>query len=172
MTMRPLGSLFALVLLAAFPLCSQPATTATRVTKERVPVWWGTSPKGQNVSWIKAKARSADKQLALDKAAASARADLAATVESRWQSLLRAIRDENPQLPQPPTFDTSAALRGTRVAKQVAYRAKKLWTGYVILEYPVHLIDDCLLQRLHAMPAWYAAVKETRAVRSLENRGR
>ncbi len=169
--MRHLRPALVLVLavLAAAPMCGQVSRKPARVPKERVPAWWSTVPKVKKVAFIRAKAQSADKQMAIDKAAAGARGDVAASAEARWKELVQAIAAEDPQLPAAPSTDSTAILRGTRIAKQAAFRTKTLWTGFVLLEYPAQLVHEVLLQRLHASPEWYTHVKDTRAVRALES---
>ncbi len=162
----------ALILMTATTLHTQGTTKAARSMKERIPSWWSILPKTKNVSFVRAKAQSADKQLAIDKAAATARGDIIAAAEARWKELTQAIRAENPKLPAPPASDSAAVLRESRIAKQAAFRSRKIWTAYVLLEYPAPLVHDVLLKRLHAMPDWYALVKETRAIRTFESAGK
>ena len=159
----------ALIFVMAFPLHAHRAVSAVKGPKERVPSWWNVVPKSKSASFVCGKAQSADKQIAIDKAAATARGEVAGSVEARWRSLIGAIREENNQLPAPPAYDSSAVLHGTRIAKQAAYRTKKIWTGFVLLEVPVRLVNDALLERLHSMPGWYEAVKDTRAVQRLKS---
>jgi hypothetical protein len=153
-------------------LGAQTKKVHSAASNDHIPVWWTKLPRGTNASYVRGKAQSAEKQLAIEKATAEARADIAAMVESRWQDLLQAIHADNPQTPPPPAVDSITDLKGTRIAKQTAVRYKRFWTAYVVVAYPSRLLQTALLGRARGLAEWYSQVKNTQAIRSLESGGK
>ena len=139
-------------------LGAQTMKVHSAASNDRIPVWWTKLPRGTNASYVRGKAQSVEKQLAIEKATAEARADIAAMVQSRW--------------PPPPAVDSITDLKGTRIAKQTAVRYKRFWTAYVVVAYPSRLVQTALLGRARGLAEWYSQVKNTQAIRSLESGGK
>ena len=169
--MKSLGGLVGVILFGLGVLQADAQSMKRRVSPPmyRPPIWWQSFPKENNASFVRGTAQSADKQLAIEKATAAARSDIATRIESEWLKLVRDIHVENPELPSPPPADPVAVLEGTRIAKQASLRTRKLWIAYVLLAYPTTLVDHAVLDRARGFTEWYSLVENTATLRALES---
>jgi hypothetical protein len=130
------------------------------------PAWYLTPPLVNDTIIARGKARSNDEQVAIDKAVVYARASLAREIDRRWRELLRAIEKESGgHLAWAPG---EVVLKGSTVRDQKVINRGRAWTAYVLVALPEESARAVLLQRLHHDAQWYGKVKDTQAIRGLE----
>jgi hypothetical protein len=145
----------------------QSAKQSRRTTTVKAPDWYNNPPSLRDTLIARGIGKSNDEQVAVDKATLDARSSLAHAIDRRWEELLRAILQEGgPHLewtPEPVT------LAGSTPKQQKLARRGKVWTAYVLVVMPEVSGRAVLLQRLHRDAQWYERVRNTNAVRSLED---
>ena len=155
----------------AASLCvGQPAgrsgSPSSRATRVHPPEWFTNIPPDENRIVARGRGESRDEQIAVDKAVAAARSNLADTVDFRWQELVRATRHEVP--------DTTGAtggpvtLTGSTLSSQKTVRRGATWYAFVLVGLSKSSLREAVLERLHRDDRWYAKVKDTRAVSTFE----
>ena len=130
------------------------------------PKWFEVIPEDQENLVARGRAESKDQQVALDKAVMAARDSIVLATEDPWNELVRAIRAEGIQAAEPARG--AVTLHGSKIASQKISKRKKVWTAFVLVSLPKSSIPSLLLERVRSDSAWYALVKDTKAVQALE----
>ena len=147
----------------AFGQTGKPVNRPPRV---RAPEWYDKVAADDSNLVIRGRADSKDQQVAVDKAVATARSGLAATIDSRWKDVLLAIQNEGVAVPE--VTEDSVTLEGSMIIKQKTSRRGRIWTAFVLVALPKSSVRSVLVERLHRDAEWYSRVKHTQAVREFE----
>jgi hypothetical protein len=82
-----------------------------RPSRVKAPEWYDKVPADDSTLVVRGRADLKDQQVAVDKAVATARSGLAATIDRRWKELLQAIQKEG--LIAPERTEESVTLEGS-----------------------------------------------------------
>lgn len=110
---------------------------------ENVPDWFLETPEDPNYVYAANSATSQDMQVAIDKATTDARGDLAASLETKIESMTKSFTEEvgddlRQQYTEAQKEITSQVLRGTTPAdRQVYQQDNGTWQAFVLMELPV-----------------------------------
>lgn len=137
-----------------------------RPARIKAPEWYDRVPADDSSLVARGSAYSKDQQVAVDKAAATARSRLAATIDLRWKELLQAIRKEGSAAPG--WTGETVTLEGSRITLQKTFKRGRIWTAFVLVALPKSSVRSVLVERLHRNAEWYSGVKDTKAVRECE----
>jgi len=133
----------------------------------KAPEWYDKIPVNDSTLIARGRGDSKDQQVAIDKAVATARSGLAATVDRRWKELMEAIRKEGGIAAV--QSEETVTLEGSKVVMQKTSKRGRIWTVFVLVAVPKSSARSVLSRRLHRDEEWYAKVKETKAVQEYEN---
>ncbi|MGD0038056.1 MAG: hypothetical protein ABSC53_12290, partial [Bacteroidota bacterium] len=119
-----------------------------------------------------------DLQLALDKAATDARAEIARQVEIKVEGLQKRFQEETgtntdaqllEQFTQANKTVVSTGLSGTQITKQKQLQDGSLWRAYVLVEYPVGAANQALLQQIKKNEQLYTRYRATQTFKELDD---
>jgi hypothetical protein len=139
---------------------------------------WETLPNDPNFFYATNTQVSQDMQLAINKATADARAEIARQVEVKVNGLQKRFMEEtgagdNAQLLSMFTEATktvvSVALTGSRVAKQKTQKEGNGWRAYVLVEYPVGALNQALQQQIKNREELYTRFRASQAYKELDD---
>lgn len=139
---------------------------------------WETLPNDPNFFYAVNTQTSQDMQLAINKATADARAEIARQVEVKVNGLQKRFMEEtgtgdNAQLLAMFTEATktvvSVALTGSRVAKQRTAKEGNGWRAYVLVEYPIGAASQALQQQLRNREEMYTRFRASQAYKELDD---
>ena len=143
----------------------------------QAPGWWRNPPKKTGTYYGTAQARSSDAQLAIVKAQADARGELAQQLSTYYGGLIRRFREEMGANSSAETLDgltlaskqvTSETLIGSRPVKQKVVNEKGRYLAFVLIELPVGDANQAFLYQIKKNQALYAQVGPTAAFRDLD----
>lgn len=143
-----------------------------------IPDWFMNVPKDPNFLYGAKTATSQDLQLALDKAATDARAEIARQVEIKVDGLQKRFQEETgtnadaqllEQFTQANKTVVSTSLSGTQVTKQKQVKDGNLWRAYVLVEYPVGAANQAFLQQMKKNEQLYTRFRATQTFKELED---
>jgi shikimate kinase len=143
-----------------------------------IPDWFTNVPKDPNFLYGAKTATSQDMQLALDKAATDARAEIARQVEIKVEGLQKRFQEETgtntdaqllEQFTQANKTVVSTSLSGTQVTKQKQVKDGSLWRAYVLVEYPVGAANQALLQQIKKNEQLYTRYRATQTFKELDD---
>lgn len=110
---------------------------------ENVPDWYLETPEDPNYVYAANSATSQKMQVAIDRATTNARGDLAASLETKIESMTKSFTEEvgddlRQQYTEAQKEITSQVLRGTSPAdRQVYQQDNGTWRAFVLMELPV-----------------------------------
>jgi hypothetical protein len=139
---------------------------------------WETLPNDPNFFYAMNTQVSQDMQLAINKATADARAEIARQVELKVNGLQKRFMEEtgagdNAQLLSMFTEATktvvSVALTGSRVAKQKTQKEGNGWRAYVLVEYPIGAVNQALQQQIKNREELYTRFRASQAYKELDD---
>lgn len=175
--MRHAASLLCVGLTLAIAGCANKTTLQTAKPCD-IPEWYTQIPKDPDYLFGVATAASQDMQLAADKAATSARAEIGRQAEVRVQSLQKRFDEEvglaeDSQLLQHFEAVTktvvSTSLSGSRLREQTPCRDGAVWRTYVLMEYPIGAANQALLEQLRQNSLMYTRFRSSQAFQELED---
>ena len=138
-----------------------------RPSRVKAPEWYDKVPADDSTLVVRGRADLKDQQVAVDKAVATARSGLAATIDRRWKELLQEIQKEG--LIAPERIEESVTLEGSTMIMQKTSKRGRIWTAFVLVALPKSSVRTVLAERLHRDAEWYSKVKDTKAVRAFED---
>jgi len=153
--MKPLVKLSFVFATLLFVACAGPSKNLSK--EGCIPEWFLNVPKDPNYFYAAKTDKSQDLQLALDKATASARAEIAKQVEAHVKTLEKKFNEEvgnlnNPEVSQ--HFSSvikiiaSTTLTGSRVIKRQVCEKENGYQAYVLLEYPLGAANKALVEQI------------------------
>jgi hypothetical protein len=143
-----------------------------------IPDWYNNVPKDPNFLYAAKTATSQDMQLALDKAATDARAEIARLVEIKIEGLQKRFQEETgtntdaqliEQFTQANKTVISNSLSGTQVAKQNQVKDGNLWRAYVLVGYPVGAANEAFLNQIKRNEPLYTRFRATQTFKELDD---
>lgn len=143
-----------------------------------IPDWFTNVPKDPNFLYAAKTATSQDLQLALDKAATDARAEIARQVEIKVEGLQKRFQEETgtnadaqllEQFTQANKTVVSTSLSGSQVTKQKQVKDGSLWRAYVLVEYPVGAANQAFLQQIKKNEQLYTRYRATQTFKELDD---
>lgn len=165
------------IFFAIFTGCSTKNTMELEAPVE-VPKWFATPPSDKDYLYGVATAASKDLQLALNKAATDARAEIARQTDIRVQGLQKKFDEEtglgaDAQLLQMYTQATktvvSTSLNGSKVKDQSFQKIGNIYRAFVLAEFPVGAANQEFLNQLKAREELYTRFRATQTFKELED---
>ena len=154
------------IILSSAQVFGQHLKQVNRSQADRAPEWFNTVPPDSGNLIARGKAKSRDRQVAIDKAVAAARLSLAKSVDHRWEELVQAIQKECGSSWE--RRSEPVTLIGSTLKMQKSTKRGKLWTAFVLVALPEESVSAVMEQRLHRDAQWYSVVRDTRTVRQFE----
>ncbi len=165
-----------IVLLVLSVGCSTKKTMVLEAPIE-IPKWFSTPPSDKDYLYGVATASSKDLQLALDKAATDARAEIARQTDIRIQGLQKKFDEEtgvgsDAQLLKMYTQATktvvSTSLNGSKIKDQSFQKIGDIYRTFVLAEYPIGAANQEFINQLKAREELYTRFKATQTIKELE----
>jgi hypothetical protein len=152
-------------------------TALQKASPSDIPEWYTSIPQDPNYFFAVATATSQDMQLASDRAAVAARAEIARQTEAKVSGLQKRFDQEvglaeNSQLMQQFTQATktvvSESLSGSRIKFQKPCKDGSVWRSYVLVEYPIGAANQALLGQIRANDLMRTQFEATKAYKELD----
>ncbi len=157
--------------------CGGSPKTMQSADEGNIPAWYKTVPQDPNYIFGVNTSTSQDLQLAYDKATTSARADIGRQVELKLSGLQKRFDEEtgvaqDAQLSQQFTQATktvvSTTLSGTRIKEKKYSKDGDIYRVYVIVEYPVGVANEALLQQIKKNEQLMTRLRASQAYKELD----
>jgi hypothetical protein len=141
------------------------------------PGWYRNPPKKKDIYYGAASATSADEQMAIAKAQADARGELAQQMSTYYGGLIRRFREEMGSEMTADMLDgmtlaskqiTSTTLIGSRPTKREIVREKGRYVAYVLLELPTGEANTAFVYEMKKNAALYARLQKAKAMQELD----
>ena len=151
------------------------STPETRATVSTVPDWFTKPPAADDRFYAVATAESRDMQLAIEKAAAASRGQLAQQMEVKYGGVAKRFQEEvgatNSELLDQFTtaykLVSSQSLTGSRAKEQKVVPGDGTYRAYVLMEMPVGEANKALMAKLASQQALYTRFRSTQAFKEL-----
>ncbi len=117
-----------------FPLFFFGCRDSNTDSKVEIPDWFGNVPQDSEVLYASKTATSRNLQMAIDKAVAHARAEIAQQIKVHIKDLDKRNDEET----------ASVTLLGSKVIKQKVVKQGDLWRAYILVEYPIGKANQAL----------------------------
>lgn len=172
-------SLLVLIVALGFLGCSSSKQTLPSASNCDIPAWYLKIPEDPNFLFSAKTSTSKDMQLALDKAATDARAEIASQVDVRVMGYWKKFDEEtnanqDSQLSQAFTsakeLVVSTSLSGSKVKEQMPCQDGEIWRGYSLVEYSVGAADQSLLKKIKENEQMQVKFHATQAYKELEEK--
>jgi len=143
-----------------------------------IPDWYLNTPKDDNILYASSSATSKDMQLAINKAATDARAEIARNIELRVKGLSKKFDEEVgqgekaellQQFTQVSKVVVSTSLSGSEIAKKEIFKSGGNWRAYVLAKYPIGEANRTLQQQIRNNKNLYTRFRETQAMKQLDD---
>jgi hypothetical protein len=170
---------FSLLFLVVFAVgcasASRPATPAEVASD--LPRWYRNIPNDQNFLYATATAESRDMQLAVNKATADARNNIATQMEVRMQGLTKRFQEETGLGADAQLLDmfttaskqvVSQTLNGSRVSEQDIKSNGGTYRAFVLVELPIGVASQALRDRIKANEQMYTRFRASEAFKELD----
>jgi hypothetical protein len=151
--------------------------TPTRDVVQSSPEWYMNVPTDPNYMFAAKSATSRDMQIAVDKAVADARSEIAKQLEVKYQGLEKRFREETGTGTESELLDqysnaykqvVSSTLYGTRTKNQVVKPEGQIYRAWVLMEMPIGQANEQLMSKIKANQAMYTRFRATQAFQELE----
>src|SRR6267378_4166914 len=135
--------------------CGGSKSSMQSLSSGDVPNWYTKPPSDPNFLYAAKSAVSTDVQLAIDKAANEARADVARQLEDKVNSLEKRFKEEVGTGENAQYLDmfttankqiTSSVLIGSKLKEQKFFQDGDAWRSYVLIELPLGAAREAMLQ--------------------------
>lgn len=176
--MRFLSMFVCAFIILAVVGCSSGPKTMQSAEVGIMPPWMTKLPNDPNYIFSAKTATSQDLQLAIDKAATDARAEVARTVEVRVTDMQKKFTEEtgtntDAQLLQMFTSATktvvAATISGSRIREQLPLKDGSIWRAYVLMEYPIGAANAALMQQIKNNEQMYTKFRATQTFKELDD---
>jgi len=143
-----------------------------------VPDWFANVPQDPNYLYSANTGVSQDLQLAIDKAATGARAEIGRQIEVRIQGLQKRFDEEvglgedsklMQQFTQASKTVVSTSLSGSRIGKQKQMREGNTWRAYVLVEYPIGAANQALMDQIKKNDEMYTRFRSSQTFKDLDD---
>jgi hypothetical protein len=151
------------------------STPETRAAVSTVPDWFSKPPASEDRFYGVATSESRDMQLAIDKAAAASRGQIAQQMEVKYGGIAKRFQEEvgatNSELVDQFTtaykLVSTQTLNGTRAKEQKVVPGEGSYRAYILMEMPVGEANRALMAKLSAQQAVYTRFRSTEAFKEL-----
>lgn len=150
-----------------------PQPAPSPVNLKKVPDWFTSVPTDPNTMYAAATAESRDLQLAINKAVADGRNNLAQQMEVKFSGMTKRFQEETglggdaqllDQFTQAYKGIVSTTISGSRPAKQeFEPTASGGYRAYVLMELPIGQASQALMQKVKAQEQLYTRFRATQA---------
>ena len=143
-----------------------------------IPDWYTTPPQDPNYMYAANTATSQDLQMAVDKAATGARAEIGRQTEVRMQGMQKRFDEEtglgkDAQLLQMFTQASktivSTTLTGSRIKQQKQLKDGDTWRAYVLMEYPIGAANQALMQQIKSSDQMFTRFRASQTFKDLQD---
>jgi hypothetical protein len=174
----PIG-LRSVVLAAAFTVIgcktAPRSTPETRGVVSTIPDWFSKPPLADDKFFGVATSESRDMQLAVDKAVAGSRAQIAQQLEVKFGGIVKRFQEETgagnsellDQFTQSYKLVSSQTLNGVRAKEQKVIPGEGTYRAYVLMEMPIGEANKALMAKLSSQQALYTRFQATQAFKEL-----
>jgi hypothetical protein len=141
------------------------------------PDWYMNVPQDPNYMFAAKSATSRDMQIAVDKAVADARSEIAKQMEVKYSGLEKRFREEVGTGTDSELLDSysnaykqvvSNTLYGTRTKNQVVKPEGEIYRAWVLMEMPIGQANEALMGKIKANQAMYTRFRATQAFQDLD----
>ena len=141
------------------------------------PGWYRNPPKKKDAYYGAARATSADEQMAVAKATADARGELAQQLSTYYGGLVRRFREEMGSelsgemldgMTQASKQITSTTLIGSRPVKRSTAKEQNRYVAYVLVELPTGDANTAFVYEMKKNAALYARLQKAKAMQELD----
>ncbi|MEN9509593.1 MAG: hypothetical protein RLZZ621_2156 [Gemmatimonadota bacterium] len=151
------------------------STPETRAVVSTIPDWFAKPPVADDRFFGVATSESRDMQLAVDKATAASRAQIAQQLEVKFGGVSKRFQEETgagnsellDQFTQTYKLVSSQTLNGARAKEQKVIPGEGTYRAYVLMEMPVGEANKALMAKLAAQQALYTRFRATQAFKDL-----
>jgi len=163
-----------ILLLISFFSCS---SLKFSKSKGDIPNWFLEVPQDSNYIYAANTATSRDLQLAIDKAAVGARAEIARIVELKLENLQKNMVEEVSasdsseilqQFESTTKTVVSIVLSGTRIEKQTMDKNDGVYRAYVLVSYPIGEMNKSFVEKFKQSENLYTRFRASEAFKELE----
>lgn len=154
------------------------STPETRAVVATAPNWYTTPPTSDKYFYGAVTTESQDMQLAIDKAHAAGRAQIAQQIEVKFSGLSKRFQEETglgntsellDQFAQTYKLVISQEMNGTRAKEQKVIPGEGMYRAYVLMEMPIGEANKALLAKLSAQQALYTRFRATQAYKEMND---
>ena len=154
------------------------STPETRALVATTPDWYTNPPKSDTYMYEAQTAESKDMQLAVDKARAAGRAQIAQQLEVKFGGIAKRFQEETglgnhaellDQFNQTYKLVASQEMNGTRAKEQKVIPGDGVYRVYVLMEMPIGEANKALMAKLAAQQALYTRFRATQAFKDLND---
>jgi hypothetical protein len=150
-------------------------TPETRSAVSTIPDWFSKPPVADDRFYGVATSESRDMQLAVDKATAASRAQIAQQLETKYGGIVKRFQEETgtgnselvDQFTQVYKLVSSQTLNGARAKEQKVLPGEGVYRAYVLMEMPVGEASKALMAKLSAQQALYTRFRATQGFKEL-----
>lgn len=151
------------------------STPETRAVVSTIPDWFSKPPLADDKFFGVATSESRDMQLAVDKAVAASRAQIAQQLEVKFGGVAKRFQEETgagnsellDQFTQTYKLVSSQTLNGARAKEQKVIPGEGTYRAYVLLEMPIGEANKALMAKLSSQQALYTRFRATQAFKEM-----
>ncbi len=175
--MKKLFTLFIFISLAVFMSACSSSKSLSSTDEGEIPDWYLDTPEDPNYIYAAASGTSKDMDLAVQKAATDARAEIGRQMEVKVNALQKKFAEEvgrgdNSQLLEQFTTATktvvSTELTGSKIAKKEIYEDGDNYRAYVLAEYPIGAAQQAFMKQISKNEELYTRYRSSEAFKELE----
>ena len=154
------------------------STPETRALVSSAPSWYNSPPKSTEFFYSAVTAESQDMQLAIDKAKAAGRGELAQQLSIKFDGVSKRFQEESGLGKQAELLDqfnqtyklvVSQEMSGSRMKEQKVIPGEGVYRAYVLMEIPVGEANKSLMAKLSAQEALYTRFRATQGYKDLND---
>jgi hypothetical protein len=154
-----------------------PQTMQTTTTGD-IPSWYPNAPQDPLYLRSANSAVSQDLQVAVDKASTGARAELGRMLETKVNTMQKRFEEETgagqdaqllQQFTQATKLVVSTTMNGSKMKDQKTVKDGTMWRAYVMMELPIGVANETLLQEIKKNKDLYTKFRASEAYKELDN---
>lgn len=175
-TMRSFAAVLSAVISAAGCKAPLKSTPETRAVVSSAPSWYTSPPTSNDYLYGAVTTESRDMQLAVDKAQAAGRAQIAQQLEIKFGGLTKRFQEETglgaqsellDQFSQTYKLVVSQELIGIRAKEQKVIPGDGVFRAYMLMQLPLGEANKALMTKLAAQQALYTRFRATQAFKDM-----
>lgn len=176
--MKQLFTLFTFVSLIVFLGACSSSKSLPSTDEGDIPDWYLDTPEDPNYLYAANTGTSKDMDLAVQKAATDARAEIGRQMEVKVKALQKKFAEEvgtgnNSQLLEQMTSATktvvSTELNGSKIVKKEIFKDGNNYRAYVLAEYPIGAAQQAFMKQISKNEELYTRFRSSQAFKELED---